>query len=573
MDNRYGSDVIVNTLQQLGIEFASMNPGASWRGLQASLVDAGSPELIMCLHENVAVGLANGYGKATGKPMAAILHNLVGLQTGLMSIFSTWINQTPALVLGGSGPADHARKRPWIDWVHSARPQSLIARDYVKWDDEPLSVEAVPASLRRAYKLSMMAPQGPTYVNFDALLQEEELNGRRIDIPTGQVDIPLTSAPTPDLERIAEALLDAERPVIIADYTGKTEEGFRALSVLAESLSAPVVDCGVRHNFPNNHPLDQAFRRTEMLRDADVVLCLDARDVVWAISTTSHKDHGLKLGIASNTKVINISLTDQLHRGFISREAHYEADISVSADSRVVLPMLAELVAEKRARVRQRADWIQSNATAHRELVKNFVADGCAGEHISEPYLMKTMWEIARESPWLIAFGGSGRNYRSLRSTWELVDWNCHLGPSGGGGLGYGPAASVGAALAHRDDDTLVINFQPDGDSLYTFQAMWTAAHHRIPLLTIMLNNRTYGQDRMHQTLITEARGGDLTNVSIGIDLEDPTVDFVALAKGFGVEGFGPVEERSQLKPVLERAAHIVRTERRPVLVDVVLPR
>jgi len=569
----YGSDVIVATMQGLGIEYAAMNPGASWRGLHASLVEAGSPGLIMCLQENVVVGVANGYGKATGKPMAAILHNLVGMQTGLMSTFNMLANQTPALVLGGSGPADHARRRPWIDWIHTARPQSLIARESVKWDDEPLSIEAIPSSLRRAYKVAMMAPQGPTYVNFDALLQEEELGSRELDIPQGPVAIPLTSAPQGDLDRMADALVNAQRPVIIADYTGKTQEAFHALRSLAETLWAPVVDCGIRHNFPTNHPLDQAFRRKEVLADADVVLCLDARDVVWALSSINHKTHGLEWDIQPDVTVLNISLTDQMNTGYLTREPHYEPDVGVAGDTRVVLPLLAELVAERKPDTSGRTAWVDTQAAEHRKVVERQVEGQQANGELTEGLLMQAAWEVARESPWLIAFGGSGRNYRNLRSTWDLADWNCHLGGSGGGGLGYAPGASVGAALAHRDDDTLVFNFQPDGDAMYTFQALWTAAHERIPLLTIVLSNRTYGQDRMHQSIVTEERGGDLSKVAIGIDIEDPTINFSMLAEALGVQGFGPIEDKDELRPTLDEAARIVREERRPVLVDVGLPR
>ena len=229
MDARHGSDVIVETLDALGIRYAAMNPGASWRGLHSSLVEHGSPELIMTLQENVAVAVAHGYAKATTEPMAAILHNLVGLQTGSMGIYNAWINQTPMMVLGGSGPADHMRRRPWIDWIHSARPQSLIAREIVKWDDEPVSVDGIPSSLLRAHKTAMAAPQGPTYVNFDALLQEEEVTGREFAIPSGADRPGDLSSPQADLELLADKVVAAERPVILADYVGRSREGHDAL--------------------------------------------------------------------------------------------------------------------------------------------------------------------------------------------------------------------------------------------------------------------------------------------------------------------------------------------------------
>ncbi|MPZ88634.1 MAG: thiamine pyrophosphate-binding protein [Nitriliruptorales bacterium] len=570
----YGSEVIVKTLQALGIRYAAMNPGASWRGLHSSLAEATSPELIMTLQENVAVAIAHGYAKATTEPMAAVLHNVVGLQTGSMGIFNAWINQAPIMVLGGSGPADHMHRRPWIDWIHSARPQSLVAREVVKWDDEPVSAEGIPSSLLRAHRIATAAPQGPTYVNFDSLLQEEWVGDRDIAIPDGPLPQSDLTAPQADLERMAEILVNAERPVIVADYVGRSREGFDALRALAERLWAPVVDCGSRHNFPTRHPLDQALRRAEVLQDADVVLALDCRDLQWALSKISQQEHGYHMSIAPEATVVGMSLTDLMHRGFLNREAVYPADLMLTADTRVALPVLAELV-EQRSRDRSNERWVAEHTRAHEASARHLQKAGGSGGPISVPQLTRSTWEAVREGPWQLAFAGTapGQSYYSLRSCWELEQWNCNLGPSGGAGLGYGLGASIGAALAHRDDDTLVVNLQADGDALYTPQALWTAAHHAIPLLTVVLNNRTYGQDRMHQTVVTRQRGSDMSRVPLGIDIDGPPVSFADMARSQGVEAFGAIEDPAQLSPTLSKAVRIVREERRPVLVDVVLKR
>ena len=575
MTSRYGSEVIVETLKALGIKYAAMNPGASWRGLHSSLVEKGSPELIMTLQENVAVAIAHGYAKASSEPMAAILHNLVGLQTGSMGLFNAWINQTPMLVLGGSGPSNHMQRRPWIDWIHSARPQSLIAREFAKWDDEPISAEGIPTSLLRAYKTAVAAPQGPTYVNFDALLQEENVEGRDIQIPAGP-DLPGDiSAPQADLEKLADILVGAQRPVILADYVGRSHEGFDALRRLAEALWAPVVDCGGRHNFPTGHPLDQALRHTEMLEQADVVLTLDVRDLQWSLGSIRHDTHSYELSIGSDTKVVGMSLTDLMNRGFLNREAIHPADHMLTADTRVALPALADLVEQRSPDRASREAWVQEQADIHAQRVAGVRAETGVPSVITPPKVVAAAWDVVRGTPYQMAYAGTapgGQTYRHLRSAFELEEFNCNLGPSGGAGLGYGLGAAIGAALAHKDDDTFVLSLQADGDAMYTPQALWTAAHHQLPLLLVILNNRSYGQDRMHQTLVTRDRGSDLSKVPIGIDIEGPQVDFAGLARSQGVEGFGPVADPAALGETFAAAAKVVREEGRPALVDVVLP-
>lgn len=576
-EGQYGSEVIVRTLQAIGIRYAAMNPGASWRGLHSSLVEAEDPELIMTLQENVAVAIAHGYAKATGEPMAAILHNMVGLQTGSMGIFNALIDNAPVLVLGGSGPADQAQRRPWIDWIHTARPQSAIVRDIVKWDDEPVSVDAIAGSLLRAHRTAIAAPQGPVYVNFDALLQEERIDGRSIEVPDGPMPPSGLSAPTADLERMADVLSGAQRPVILADAVGRSQAGYEALVRLAETLQAPVVDLGARHNFPAGHPLDQALRRLDVLADADVVLVLDSRDLEWAITRTRHEDHASVPATAPDAKILTIGLTDLMNRGFLNREALLPVTIGLTADTAVVLPALADLVAARAPDVSGRAAWISEQARVHAERVAELrAATSPDGGPVAVAHLVRELGAAVANGPWLLAFAGtapSGRAWQAARATWAFDRYNCYLGPSGGAGLGYGLGAAIGAALAHRDDDTLVVSLQADGDALYTPQALWTAAHHGIPLLVVMLNNRSYGQDRMHQSLVTRERGADMAKVPIGIDIDGPDVDFAGLARAQGVEAFGPLTSADGLRETLAEAVRIVREERRPVLVDVMLPR
>src|SRR5437016_11831401 len=163
-DAQYGSDLIVDALRALGIEYAALNPGATFRGLHDSLVNYGGnerPGIIQCCHEEIAVAVAHGYAKAAGKPMAAIVHDVVGLQHASMAIFNAWCDRTPILVMGGTGPMNTSKRRPWIDWIHTALVQGNWVRDFVKWDDQPVGIEAIPSSMMRGYRIAMSDPTGP----------------------------------------------------------------------------------------------------------------------------------------------------------------------------------------------------------------------------------------------------------------------------------------------------------------------------------------------------------------------------------------------------------------------------
>src|SRR5438270_624231 len=184
----FGSDVVAETLRALEIPYIALNPGASYRGLHDSIVNFlgnEQPQMLLCLHEEAAVAIAHGYAKVTGKAMAAAVHSNVGLFHATMAIFNAWCDRMPILILGATGPVDAMKRRPWIDWIHTARDQGAIVRPYIKWDDQPASPEAAREALLRAMWHTRAAPQGPVYVNLDAEMQEA-----RLPAPLPPIDAP-----------------------------------------------------------------------------------------------------------------------------------------------------------------------------------------------------------------------------------------------------------------------------------------------------------------------------------------------------------------------------------------------
>jgi acetolactate synthase-1/2/3 large subunit len=203
---------VAELLEHLGIEYVAFSPGATFRGLHDSLVNVGGPGIIECLHEEISVAITHGYAKATGRPLAVALHDVVGLQHAAMAIFNAWCDRVPILLLGATGPMDATRRRPWIDWIHTANVQGQLVRDYVKWDDQPGSLAAIPESIVQGLKLATTEPTGPVYICMDVDHQEQVWPP---DLPQPQLErFAPYGRPAPEaaaIDTIARWLVEAER--------------------------------------------------------------------------------------------------------------------------------------------------------------------------------------------------------------------------------------------------------------------------------------------------------------------------------------------------------------------------
>ncbi len=574
----YGSDLIVGVLKALGIEYAALNPGATFRGLHDSLVNYGGnerPGIIQCCHEEIAVAVAHGYAKAAGKPMAAILHNIVGLQHATMAIFNAWCDRVPILLLGGTGPMAVEKRRPWIDWIHTALVQGQAVRDYVKWDDQPASLASIPEAMIRGYRIAVTEPQGPVYLCFDAELQEMALAGP-VPVPSVARYAPPSplQADAAALDAAAALLRGAARPVIIAEYLGRNAAAVGALVRLAELLAAPVIDLygHGRFNFPNTHPLDLTGAEKELLASADVVLALDVQDLHGALARSDRLTRLSEPILPEPAKVIHITLSDLTIRSWAtSYQRLAPTDVPILADTAVALPaLLARLEGPAVDAAGRRARY--ARLRAKHEALRREARTRCEASWNDRPIpparLASEVWEVLHAEDWVLANGTLDEWTRAL---WEWTRPDQYLGYSGGAGLGYGAGASIGVALAHRGTGRVCVDLQPDGDLLYTPSAIWTAAHHRIPLLFVVCNNRSYFNDENHQALMARARHRPVENRVVGIRIEDPPVDFAGLARAFGAHGEGPVEDPELIGPALRQALRVVKEEQRPALVDVVI--
>ncbi len=573
----YGSDLIVELMRRCGIEYAALNPGATFRGIHDSIVNyAGNrnPELILCTHEEIAVAVAHGYAKAKHRPMVALVHDVVGLQHAAMAIFNAWCDREPVLVIGGTGPMDASRRRPWIDWVHTAHLQANVVRDYVKWDDQPTSLQAIPASFFRAYRLATEEPQGPVYLCYDVALQEARIEEPvEIPDPKGYLNVTRLAPDEEALDQVARWLVESEFPVLLADRVGRDPRAIPHLVELAEAVAAAVVDTGRRHNFPATHPLDVSEAREEVLHRADLVVALEVYDLYGALHAPPDKaTRTTRPLVRPETRIVHITLGDLHARAWVHDvNAPQPTTLTILADTAVALPRLVERVRRYLGRASQgarerRYRYLADLHAACRQRAQRVLEARWSERPVSLPRLAHEVWEVIRAYPWQLA-NGHLRGWP--RRLWAFTEPDCFLGYNEGAGLGYGMGVSIGACLANRGTDRLVVNLQSEGDFLYTPGALYTASAYRLPLLIVLVNNRSYYNDEEHQEEIARQRGRPVENKGIGIRLEDPDVDYRKLAESFGIYAEGRVEDPEDLRACLARAVRVCVEERRPALVEV----
>jgi thiamine pyrophosphate-dependent acetolactate synthase large subunit-like protein len=587
----YVSDLIVYLLHGLGIEYVTLNPGATTRGMHESLVTYGgnkAPEVITCCHEEIAAAMAEGYYLATGKPLATLVHNIVGLQHASKAIYEAWLRSTPMLVLGGTGPLDATHRRPWIDWIHTAQVQAQIVRDYVKWDDQPQGALSVAESVLRAYQLAMTDPRGPVYLCFDVELQESRLPADfRIPDLTHYRPPAAPSGNTGAVAEAAQALLDAAWPVLVVEGLGGSPGGPEALQSLVELLGIPVLEQGSAFNLPNRHPLNLTGANAEVLKEADLVLAVGVKDIEAALKRPVPEAGSVPVGlprvsagygrryeslIPENAKLIRIGLEDYGVRSWASSYGRLcPAALSILGDGVQVLRELTRLCAEARdggaqARVAARSARARQLHTAMYDRIQHELKERWwAQKPTSTARLAAELWEAIKGEDWVLVHG-------SL-SGWERRLWEVREGArwvAGGGGTGTGMGVALGAALAFRRTDRVCVSIQNDGDLLYTPGSLWTAAHHDIPMLVVMFNNQSYYQDVGHQTAITRMRERSLEHIGVGVSLDRPATDFATLARSFSLYGEGPIVEPEAIRPALERGLRVVKEERRLALIDTV---
>jgi len=575
-----GSDFMVDVIKSLDIEYLPSNPASSFRALHESLINYGGnkkPEFLTCTHEESAVGMAHGYFKASGKPLLTLCHGTVGLQHAAMAIYNAWCDRVPVIVVGGND-LDAAHRPPGVPTFHSAQDINALVRDFTKWDDTPVSLQHYAQSFVRAYKIAMTPPYAPVAISLDAGLQESTIheNGESLYIPRY---VP-TSPPQGDSGAVREAarlLAGAERPVIVADRLARTPNGIKLLVELAELLQAPVVDQGSRMNFPNTHHL---HRPAAVIGQADVIIGLELADywaTVNAFIDNGEHGHGLQESrIKPGTKLISINASELITKANYQDFQRFQVvDVQMAADAEATLPALIEAVKAQNLNneaIAKRGEAFRKAKAEARDRTRAAAAIGWDAVPISTARLTAELWPHIKDLDWSMV--GSDRQMSNWASRlWPMEKHYHHLGGPGGYGVGYNLPAAIGAALANRSLGRFSVNLQTDGDFMYAPGVLWTAAHHQIPVLTVMHNNRGYHQEVMHVQRLSNRRnrvaslGNDFG--PIGTRIENPDIDYAKLAASMGWWSAGPITDPKDLAATFKRAVEVVKSGQ-PALVDVV---
>jgi len=576
-----GSDFMVDVLKTLGMEYCAANPGSSFRGLQESIVNYGgnrSPEWLTCCHEESSVAMAHGYAKIEGKPMMVMAHGTVGLQHASMAVYNAYCDRVPVYIILGN-ILDINFRRGNAEWVHSVQDAASMVRDYIKWDDTPVSLGHFAESAVRAYKIAMTPPYEPVVIVADGVLQEEPLVEKGLRIPK----LVMSAPPQGDSSAVQEAarmLVAAENPMIVAGRVARTPRGIELLVELAETLQATVKDQRLRMNFPTSHPLygdPGQLPLSPNVSEADVILGLEVQDL-WG---ATHQMTPLnRFGMESRpttkngAKIISISAVELNHKSNYQDFGRYvEADLAITGDAEATLPALIEavrkgLTGDRRRILQERSTKIAEAGRQWRQRHRETAGVGWDASPISTARLSAELWAQIRNEDWSLV------SWDRMLSSWPTRLWNftkpyhC-IGTHGGSGIGYGAPAAIGAALANKKHGRLTINIQNDGDLNYAPAVLWTAAHHKIPLLNIMHNNRAYHEERMYLQILGAKFNRGIQTSDIGTALDNPNIDYASIAKGYGLYAEGPITDPKDLAPAIRRGIQRVKSGE-PVLLDVV---
>jgi thiamine pyrophosphate-dependent acetolactate synthase large subunit-like protein len=558
----WGSDALAELLRRLDLPYIALVPGSSYRGLHDSLVNYNGnrdPQMLVCLHEEHAVPIAHGYAKVTGQPLAVALHSNVGLMHASMAIYNAYCDRVPMLIIGATGPVDAAKRRPWIDWIHTAGDQGALIRQYSKWDDQPGSVQAALDSLARAYSITREAPSAPVYVCLDVSLQEQPL-----DAPPAIPDAARDRSPRshgPDAAAVAatgELLGQARRPLFLLGRLDRDERDWDRRVALAERYGALVItDLKTGAVFPSEHRLHPnppgiflTAASAELIGAADLIISFDWIDLAGTLSAAAGHGH------PASALIVSCTTDSALHNGWSKDSFGYApVDLSVPADPDLLVRALLESDGPVKPSEWPGPDRRATAATA---------ATAAGGSDIFMHDLAEALGDALADAPACLVRLPLGWGGADLKVGHPLD----YLGMDGGAGIGSGPGMAVGAALALEGSGRLPVAVLGDGDLLMGGTAVWTAAHYRLPLLIVVANNSFYYNDVVHQERVAAQRHRPVENSWIGQAITDPEPDLGAFARSLGLQAGDQVRDRSELPAALATAVAAARSGQ-CVLVDV----
>jgi benzoylformate decarboxylase len=514
-----GRSAFIELLKLEGITHLFGNPGTTELPIMHALADYPEMRYVLGLQEAIVVAMADGYARASGQLVACNVHVAPGLGNAMGSLFTAFNSGTPLIVTAGQQEQGHGLTEPLL-----YAPLVPIATPVVKWATEVTRLEDLPRIVHRAAKVAMTPPTGPVFIS----LPGDILNAfGAIDL--GQATRVDTRVRPSDegLRTLALRLLDAKRPVIIAGHEIVVSDAFAEAAHFAETLGCPVYDETVLQgaHFPSEHPayLGPLSRDQKTVRGR-----LEPFDTVISLGSGL-----LRMSVYSDVEplpphvsIIQIGLRDW------EMGKNYPAEIALRADIketlRVLTPLIAELggVAQSKRAAERIAQFADRNWTAQRKRRAEAALAKAAARPIDSEWLMLTITGLLPKGAIVVDEGLT--TAASLAAFLPIRDRYAYFG-NVSGGIGWGIAAAVGVQLAQPD--RRVVALLGDGSAMYSIQALWTAAHHKLPMTFVVFNNGGYRIIKQRLKLFHS------TDRFMGMDFIDPPIEFAALAAALGMQG------------------------------------
>jgi acetolactate synthase-1/2/3 large subunit len=561
-----GAEAFVELLNANGVEYIFLNPGTDTFPIQEALskfkaLGKRTPNVILSLHESVAMAAAHGYFMISGRPQVVIVHVDVGTQQVGGALHNAQRGRAGIIFCAGRTPSTFEQNRRGersggIHWLQEQFDQAGVVRGYVKWEYELRTNVNIGQVVQRAFQVAATEPCGPVYLTLPRELLMEKIESVNIPDAARHAAAATPQADTDLLSRVAAMLIQAKKPLIIAGDPGRRPQSVMPLVELAEGLGARVITSTERMNFPTTHPLCAGSDPNPYLKDADVLLLIDC-DVPY-VPNQAKPD--------SNAKIIQISI-DPIKKDIPLWV--FPADVLIHADSSKVIPVLSEMIRQKanheqQALFKARLQQLREEHKQLRDRWRRLAVAEAEQKPISTEWLCHCIDEVIDEDTILLNETVTNRPFTTHQIERTKPGT---LYSSGGTSLGWGLGAALGAKLAAPDKT--VVSLIGDGSFIFglPIPALWAANIYHIPFLCIIFNNQKYNAPK---SALRGAYGkesfSEKSGLWVGMDIV-PSPDFALIAQACNAYG-QVVEYPADIKPVLEKALEQVR-QGKPAVVDV----
>jgi benzoylformate decarboxylase len=535
-----GRQAFLQLLIDEGVTHLFGNPGTTELAIMEAIPQFPELKYVLGLQESIVLGMADGFARASNRLAAVNLHCTPGLGHAMGALYNAKFSGSPLIITAGQYEVGYGLQEPLL-----YEPLVPIAQPLVKWAIEVTRLEDLPRIIHRAAKIALTPPMGPVFISLPGSVLDQET---QLDFgsPT-RVDAAMRPSDE-SIDRLVTRLLAAQSPVIIAGRELANHDVFNEAGELAQLLGAAVYQEPVPYNarFPSDHPacLGDLTRNQKKVRERlsryDLLICLGAD--LLRMSPYSPIDP-----LPDKMPVIHITERDwELGKNYPTEFA-LRADVKETL--RALLPALrARRSVEQAGRAEQRLQaLLPSNWSAHRDKARTEILATASSTPIDPRFLMMSLVDALPDNAIVVEEALTATS--ALTTFLPMHDANSFYGLASGG-LGFGLPGAIGISLAQPGRPVVVAI--GDGSAMYSIQALWTAAHLKLPITYVVINNRSY------RIIKERLLAGRHTDQFVGMDMKDPPIDFVSVARGFGLSArsiTNPLEVVSALQEAIQSKA------------------